>query len=351
MKIIFSLVLCMVISYFSFGQRTTTYHYDVNNQLLNTYYPNGIVYNYAYDNLGNRTSKTVIDISSVLPSAFLTDLGNGLIQLDWFVNSNNSTLDLFVLGGCVVSSGFSNTIGAGGGTDVYQLIGEGTVQVLISAEDASGQSAEDLIFIDLGSLSNPSLYLDPLTSFTQSGVFNVNMEYNNGDYGSLSLSAFYVESDGDTIPANPYYDFDSTLTDGNYQLNFSSLISGIPTDAEYLIIQGTSIYTGCSSPIVYSNAFYLDNLNTGVSNVKGNEFSIYPNPASHYLNIETDFKKRLTVLLEDSKGSVVFDKIFDYGKQKLISIDVSDLAHGVYNVSFIDLKGNLLESKNIILAK
>ena len=70
---------------------------------------------------------------------------------------------------------------------------------------------------------------------------------------------------------------------------------------------------------------------------------IYPNPASSTLNFSSDYERgKLSVLIMNAQGQEVRRFTFDGSR----SIDVSDLASGVY---FVKILGNTMQTKKIVI--
>jgi Tol biopolymer transport system component len=70
---------------------------------------------------------------------------------------------------------------------------------------------------------------------------------------------------------------------------------------------------------------------------------IFPNPASSTLNFSSDYERgKLSVLIMNAQGQEVRRFTFDGSR----SIDVSDLASGVY---FVKILGNTMQTKKIVI--
>jgi hypothetical protein len=85
---------------------------------------------------------------------------------------------------------------------------------------------------------------------------------------------------------------------------------------------------------------------TDVLNISEKEtfnVDIYPNPASSTLNFSSDYERgKLSVLIMNAQGQEVRRFTFDGSR----SIDVSDLASGVY---FVKILGNTMQTKKIVI--
>ena len=73
---------------------------------------------------------------------------------------------------------------------------------------------------------------------------------------------------------------------------------------------------------------YLDYTVTSVNNIdKENNFIIYPNPASTYVQIESDNLQNKCIEILDITGKVLISSSLRGTKQ---SVDISDLQNGIY---------------------
>jgi hypothetical protein len=88
----------------------------------------------------------------------------------------------------------------------------------------------------------------------------------------------------------------------------------------------------------------LDNINlvgvpftTNINELQKTSFQVYPNPANEVINIETDYPWPISVEIYDLLGRKLED--FKVSKDKLNSIDTSDLSRGIYLIKITESNG------------
>ncbi|HET8962811.1 MAG TPA: T9SS type A sorting domain-containing protein, partial [Chitinophagales bacterium] len=74
------------------------------------------------------------------------------------------------------------------------------------------------------------------------------------------------------------------------------------------------------------------------------QFTIYPNPASNYLQIETTSKGNNTIIIRDIKGSICYTCNFNSNTQ----IPVVHFADGVYSITIINDKSGVVWSDKFV---
>lgn len=126
--------------------------------------------------------------------------------------------------------------------------------------------------------------------------------------------------------------------------DFVELIPGFETSDDS---QFSAYIEGCSNDFQYrpstskqsKNIVTTSQLNQSLKNI-----TIYPNPSSNTIEIQSDnkFNKVTIVSLE---GRIVYDKSLD--KTNSLQVDVSGFANGVYLVNVIDENGKLSSQKLI----
>jgi lysyl endopeptidase len=86
------------------------------------------------------------------------------------------------------------------------------------------------------------------------------------------------------------------------------------------------------------------------TNVQG-QTSIYPNPSTHYVTLETNFPENSSVQYQiyDLNGRIVTSGNLSSGTSRT-TLNTSQMAEGVYQVSFL-VNGNLFETKKIVILK
>lgn len=113
--------------------------------------------------------------------------------------------------------------------------------------------------------------------------------------------------------------------------------SMIYTNPRYYIAEmrtNNNIYAGT---LVYGDQ---PKYNLSVQNLDAFNISVYPNPATEFLNIENPMQKKLTIQLYNAIGQLVYETVTN-GDVKL---DVSNYANGIYNLQ-INVDGNIFNKK------
>ncbi len=93
--------------------------------------------------------------------------------------------------------------------------------------------------------------------------------------------------------------------------------------------------------------YYCNEIVTGLSDVSGLMFNVYPNPAEDVLTIECSGEIK-EVLIYDATGKLVASPLTPLQKERG-TVDVSQLASGIYNLCVFTDEGML--TKKIIIAK
>jgi len=177
----------------------------------------------------------------------------------------------------------------------------------------------------------------------------------NSNYGAISLIRLY----GGTENGESWIDL--PIFDGNYDLNLSEAINQLWAENfvfnSYFYLRAelntTKFYSLSqfdeykkSSEIFscYTNPIWLNvNSLTQINNTNLNSvFSIYPNPASNFINIQFPLDLQVKeVILFSIDGRKVMQ--FDYLQDN--KIDIRNLAQGMYIVSLISSNGIRYEAK------
>jgi len=176
-------------------------------------------------------------------------------------------------------------------------------------------------------------------------------QYNESDllyyYGSVFLQC-----------VDPNADFDNdTVSNSNEDLNGNKILNDNDTDSDGKInfkdndddndsvLTINEDYNGNGNPTdddLNTNGIpdYLDNTVTGVltnENFSLNDFKVYPNPTTDYINFESKFPFDLKIY--DEKGNLVLDK-----QNTSNQVNISNLSTGMYLVK-IDCNGIYLSKK------
>lgn len=95
-------------------------------------------------------------------------------------------------------------------------------------------------------------------------------------------------------------------------------------------------------------AYLLSNTITSIEQTtKIKEVELYPNPASSILTITTPTTENQIIHISDVSGKIV--RSINTGSQTSVTIDIQDLAKGMYFVNLSDNLGNISGSKKLIV--
>lgn len=143
-------------------------------------------------------------------------------------------------------------------------------------------------------------------------------------------------------PANPvrvhYCTADEQVTHINALRADSAWRANGATDIR-LFNNGNLTHGGCVEPSLVSNAIFLLTIVpncTDIFEVGSLEFSIYPNPTKHSLNIESE-ESETTMKIYNLGGQAVYTRHLTTGKE---SVDVGFLVQGIYFVELRNAKGD-----------
>lgn len=121
----------------------------------------------------------------------------------------------------------------------------------------------------------------------------------------------------------------------------------LPIDLDVSV--GYPVATDCKIEGASLERFDLDGgIPTTIKNTKNHEFLIYPNPSDGFLHIQHSGSQPLKVLVSDVTGrqKLYMSNVFssDY-------MDISLLGAGMYFISFLDERNQIIASEKIILQK
>ena len=92
-----------------------------------------------------------------------------------------------------------------------------------------------------------------------------------------------------------------------------------------------AIDTYIQSEIILTQGFHqeMNYLSTEINNVNAHNIHLFPNPTESVLNIKCDLDEKMSVIIQDLQGRVLFSRNNISGN-KTQTIDLSKLAQGVY---------------------
>lgn len=122
----------------------------------------------------------------------------------------------------------------------------------------------------------------------------------------------------------------------SYIINANDIIENVLVDTNAVYLEGKKTVVALPNMPNYSlgalQGSECDTLSTAIQPTvipEKNVFSVFPNPASDYLQIETNLMEELKVIIRDSKGSVCLTAIV-YGSAQM---NVRLLPSGIYSVT------------------
>jgi hypothetical protein len=278
------------------------------------------------------------DTSYVTPATFLLTTATNLVN--WYIDtlgsasiysgspfttpllSTNTTYYVREIGGVSVYGGpLDNTIGGGGfyNNDRHLFIDCFTSSKLVSADVYAGTART----ITFELRDNSSQVIADTTITVQIGlntlILNFDMPVmNNLELGmSSGNSNLFRNNSGAAYP---------------YALGTLASITGhnSPNSAWYhYFFYNLQMQENCLSDYAQATAVFM--VPSVVEDVIGKQFSIFPNPATSSININTDGAIEL-INIFDVRGSAVFSMPYSVSST---SVDISKLAKGIYAVQLI----------------
>ena len=258
--------------------------------------PGTVVVSYSVSNsFGCTTVETSsITVGNPMPSSYVIPYGSATI-----CHGNSANLSVITTGGTVT---YQWTVGGidipGADTATFSTFTPGVYTCIIS----NGTCTEILPSVNVQPQPNPIITLDTSGSYLYTGSFATYQWYHNG-----------VAVPGGT----------------------SDIIAEDTTSGYYFVV--VSDANGCSD----TSAYYLigGTLNTG-SLTSGQDIRIYPNPATSILNIQAPVKVFVTIAAPD--GRIFMER------KEAVTINIGDLADGLYLITIYDEQGNLLKTDRFV---
>jgi hypothetical protein len=100
---------------------------------------------------------------------------------------------------------------------------------------------------------------------------------------------------------------------------------------------------------------YVDEINlyepntSGVKELAEREMDLYPNPAANFFHVKNYKSKYHSVLVRDLTGQVRLQT--SLAKNETTRIDLSEMASGIYLVSLLNDKGEVVQTKKLNVIK
>jgi hypothetical protein len=113
-------------------------------------------------------------------------------------------------------------------------------------------------------------------------------------------------------------------------------------------VMAFSIETDNQGSEIWHNHYLTSSIITSnENNAKIAEFNLFPNPANSLVNISFPNKEDQIITIVDISGKLV--KSINSNNHSAVSIDVSDLANGLYFVNVSNKQGNVSVNKKLII--
>ena len=245
------------------------------------------------------------------------------------LNVNTSYYIREVGGPNVFGGPADNTIGTGGyyNNDRHLFLDCYTPSTLISTDVYAG-TAQAITF-ELR--NNNSQVLADTTITVQIGLNTLYLNFdvplmNDLELGmSTANSDLYRNSTGSVYP---------------YAIGNIASITGhnSPNSVSYhYFFYNLKMKENCISNFAEATAVFM--LPSLVEDVVKSNFSIYPNPATNFINVSAD-ETIEKIAIFDIKGSLIFSKSY---QQKRTSINISDFAKGMYTVKVLSMKNSSVQ--------
>ncbi len=230
----------------------------------------------------------------------------------------------------------------------YQLIGK----VLSGANFGEFQDTVRSLYSANGDPKTSSWrykisYIDNCGNVSAKSLFHKTLFIQNTN-GNFAWNDYEIEGQAIPVPTLNNYVFrrDNNST-GNWQ-NIQSLssISNAFTDPNYSsfistanwrveanwAIQCNSSYlkANSSAAIARSKSNIINNGTIGLREIKlENYISVYPNPASNFINVEIKFSSDYDLIIENNLGQIVYQSKYNMGSKKIFT---DKFAKGFYNL-------------------
>jgi len=223
---------------------------------------------------------------------------------------------------------------------------------------------------------DPLLYLDIATEWSGNNYYILEyVDYNKNEILLQSTQNGGIDFTSKIIPIEPVGDRHHLLTDhvGNiivYSTNQVLLTQDKGTTWIDLTPERNDIWTITDVSVSYDNYLYLSTVGTGVlkylcpldndiENCSLDEVSslntlnsqprfdvnIYPNPVSHYFNIELSSEIEFDLILQDLYGRTILQMSNNN------TVDINDLDNGIYLLSVIEKNSRDRVVKKITVAR
>lgn len=184
---------------------------------------------------------------------------------------------------------------------------------------------------------NGTVHLDDNTYYWACAVMSNLDLYMGIDQGTNYFNRLYAS---DHLATNPFKAFWAPLysggPDGNG--NVADTISMLPfiinNAVEYMPTDSVPISLGESNPAIALNTFFIPESVKSTAQAQPNKFTLYPNPASSYVNVKVDFQTPTNTSFDimNAVGQVVYRVNKGKLKNDVVTLPTANLATGNYYI-------------------
>lgn len=184
---------------------------------------------------------------------------------------------------------------------------------------------------------NGTVHLDDNTYYWACAVMSNLDLYMGIDAGTNYFNRLYAS---DHLGTNPFKAFWAPLysggPDGNG--NVADTISMLPfiinNAVEYMPTDSVPLSLGESNPAVALNTFFIPESVKSTAHAQPNKFTLYPNPASSYVNVKVDFQTPTNTSFDimNAVGQVVYRVNKGKLKNDVVTLPTANLATGNYYI-------------------
>ena len=269
----------------------------------------------------------------------ITD-GNGIIIDDGRNTQNSSTQGVY-LGKTYVAN---NLIYNNGGRGIHVYLSDKVVIVnntcyqncqspAIQDGEYTAYSTDSISFIN--NIAFPASGIPPID---KSNTTTTNLTVDHNLWATNSSLANPIGTN--SITGNPNFILPSTnpsIADFHLQAISNAINAGTNSNAPFTdkdgLIRTSPIDIGCYE--------YQLPLNVSDNLLVINKFSVYPNPASNSITLQTNLNesKEFEIYISNVSGQVILQNNW-YSNNGLIKLDIAELCNGVYFIKVVDKSNN-----------
>lgn len=318
-----------------------------------------------YDMLNNHPSSDVLAIVASkedMPAAFVTDI---FVANPYGIKHNEARVALENRTDALSSTQWNNIYSAAQGISYYEEL-----QLSISHYDdlyrryynkaADYYLREDTLFTDVNEIVN----LHSSDNDIQSEFYLIMFYYELSDSGNVAnhRNAFenivedsYEQADASLlfdILDNVYFNYNGDYTQlGNGEVSDLHELAEHRTLAAGIALSILDIYFNEQYPMLWADlstsSLRKASPEIAISNDKGENILVYPNPASSTINVDFfDTQLPLEVNIYDVSGKLILHKSLAESSE---NIDIQGLENGLYLIKFTNKSNELIKQSKLII--